>query len=324
MKGDLVQLAHYWRTLEAAGAAARTPWAGVLGSEGNVVWFRLGEVMWRNTDRAGVTLELNSLGVYDPEFAQRLAITVGESAHRIDPDVPLLVEPARIGDCGECTWRRHCGQILHHQQDISLLPGVNLPQWRALGSIGAATLPELARLGADVGVPGLADHLLNRAVDEARAWLGSAPAYRRHGVAEIIVPHADIELDGDMENVADGADLWGVWVTDGAGTGLVEEGYLAFVDWNPEASIVGAIAFERFWTGLVALQDRCADVGARLVAYCRSAGAENRWLQQAARRSTSRTRSSSSWGRRLGWICCGCSRTRWSPAREAASRRSRR
>jgi hypothetical protein len=62
VKGDLIQLARYSRTLQAAGAVAGAPWGGALGAEWQVVWYRLDEVMWCHTDRSGVTLELSSLG----------------------------------------------------------------------------------------------------------------------------------------------------------------------------------------------------------------------------------------------------------------------
>ena len=108
IKGDLVQLAHYWRTLEAAGLVPTSPaWSGLLGAEGRIVWYRLDMPMWRHTSRSGVSAKLSSLGVYDLEFAQRLAIAAAAVAHRADPEQPLLVEPVRIGSApsasGGCT-----------------------------------------------------------------------------------------------------------------------------------------------------------------------------------------------------------------------------
>jgi predicted RecB family nuclease len=124
---------------------------------------------------------------------------------------------------------------------------------------------------------------LQRAVDQARAYLGPEPAYLRRDVRRLEVPRADVEVDVDMENVLNGAYLWGVWVNDRTGLGIADDGYRAFVDWNPDPAQAGGAAFAAFWTWLQQLRDECRRAGASVAAYCWSASAENTWLRAGGR-----------------------------------------
>ena len=87
-------------------------------------------------------------------------------------------------------------------------------------------------------------------IDRVRARIGPQPAYRRRGVGELDVPRGDIELDIDMENVADGTYLWGVLVTERHQGGPPSVDYLPFVSWNPSAADGELDAFTRFWDWL--------------------------------------------------------------------------
>ena len=71
----------------------------------------------------------------------------------------------------------------------------------------AADLVHIDPLTARFGDAGLGD--LPQQIDNARARIGPSPAYRRRDVEQVVVPRADIEIDVDMENVADGCYLWG-------------------------------------------------------------------------------------------------------------------
>jgi predicted RecB family nuclease len=100
-----------------------------------------------------------------------------------------------------------------------------------------------------------------RAILEARAVLGPEPVYRL-GPERPDVPRFDIEMDVDMENGIDGfVYLWGVWATDRAGTGLVEDGYVPFHSWDRLDGESEFAVFERFWVSLTDLRQRATTAG---------------------------------------------------------------
>jgi predicted RecB family nuclease len=282
-RDDLLQLAHYHRSLRACGRAAEGPaWAGVIGREQQVVWYELGRSRWQGgTDGRESTLES-----YDHRFARRLAIADVAEQHRKNPSLPLLVAPVRISECTACPWREHCDKLLQDAGDLSLLPRLSSRERTALLDVGVSTIAELAVLADDIAVEGISDGPLDGFVDAARARLGDQIAYRRQGVRDVRVLRADIELDVDIENL-DEVYLWGVQVTDRSGTDFLENGYLPFVTWEEGLSEFAATQlFVQFWSWLTAVQQRCDDAGLSLAAYCWSGpAAENRWMRRYAERS---------------------------------------
>jgi hypothetical protein len=130
-KNDLMQLAHYWRMLEACGHAPQTDgpvWGGIIGTENCIVWtdltlrrFRASE--WLPVERTPRRL-LSALELYDIEFAFRLDIARAARAHSLGAGLPLLVEPVKIGECKSCEWWPACNDTLTaNGVDISLDTG---------------------------------------------------------------------------------------------------------------------------------------------------------------------------------------------------------
>ncbi len=128
---------------------------------------------------------------------------------------------------------------------------------------------------SDVGLGALPTH-----IDLARAALGPAPAYRRRGVAAVIVPRADVEVDIDMENTELGCYMWGSYVSDRSNTGFAKTGYRAFVTWEPLTLDSEAENSLRFWRWLMQIRQECHDAGMTFAAYCYNAAAENTYLRR--------------------------------------------
>lgn len=286
-KKDLLQLAHYHRMLESCGhAVGGDVWAGVLASEGQVVWYRLDLPMWQTpaTSDGRKRKKRTSLEVYDFEFGFRLDIAAVAGAHLEDGAAnPLLVAPIKVGDCDMCRWRRHCLPWLERRRDVSLLPRAGWQEWQPLSAAGLDTIPLLA---ASTGqeVVDLPQPTLARLRTEARARLGDAPAYLRDGIAGLEIPRADIEIDLDMENDTE-VYLWGMYVVDLTELDVAERGYRPVVDWSEDLDERDAITlFLRTWRWLRNVRDLCRDHGHSLAVYCWSGGgAEERWLRHYAR-----------------------------------------
>jgi predicted RecB family nuclease len=155
-EGDVLQLAHYHRMLEAAGHAPVAPWGGIVGKEQRAVWYDLNAALWLSGGKRRTALER-----YDFEFGFRLDVAATARRRGGDPSVEPLVVPVRIDQCDECEWWGVCGPILEETDDVSLLPRIGWPQWRDLRAGGVATQADLARLdwltarlidqGVDVG-----------------------------------------------------------------------------------------------------------------------------------------------------------------------------
>jgi predicted RecB family nuclease len=117
-------------------------------------------------------------------------------------------------------------------------------------------------------------------IDQARAALGPAPAYRRRGVERVVVPRGAVEVDVDMENTEDGVYLWGALVTGRATWGGAPDGYRAFLTWAPLTAAAEVALFSEFWTWLSGLRAAAAAAGLAFRAYCYNATAESTQLRR--------------------------------------------
>jgi predicted RecB family nuclease len=173
--GDALQLAHYWRLLEACGLAAGHPLGGIIGSDGGVWWIDLAEARWKRRS-------ISALDLYDREFRLRLAVIERQIKRNARPDLPPLVIPLRKSECPSCGWRQVCGLLLAEGDDVSLLPGAPWPNALRLIRRGIATRSLLAALDWDT------------------AWLmhGDAPGATQVGAAEILVAAEGVDASTDL------------------------------------------------------------------------------------------------------------------------------
>ncbi|MEY7970916.1 TM0106 family RecB-like putative nuclease [Saccharomonospora xinjiangensis] len=266
---DLLRLAHTRRLLEAAGHAERDrAIGGVVGLDADVVvWHDLTAATWSGGRTA--------LEEYDERFADRLAVARAAASRG-----EALAEPSRILECKRCPWWPVCEADLAKARDVSLV--VRGEDAAELRRAGISTVDQLAALDAGDESPiQWTGTTFDDAVALARAWLADLTVVRR--VEKVHVPRADVEVDIDMESFGDsGAYLWGCLLS-GADIG-VEQGYRAFVTWDPLPTDDEAHSFARFWAWLSDVRIRAAALGLSFRAYCYNALAENRWLYASVER----------------------------------------
>ena len=128
----------------------------------------------------------------------------------------------------------------------------------------------LAYAGASIG--NLADQ-----IDNARAALGPAGAYRKRGVTDPRIPRADVEVDVDIEYTNVGVYLWGTW-TSPAGN---QPAYRAFDDWSEPTFERGTSLFLEFWEWLMATREDARSNGLTFAAYYFT-DAETGWMRNYA------------------------------------------
>ena len=237
---DLMQLAHYWRLLEACGHDAdRGPVGGLVGSdtfasdEPFLVWQSLTEPDFSTFSRSRGTAKRSALERYDHEFGFRVKV-VDVAEQQGQPDAPLpLVRPVIIDECDSCPWHDVCfDEVGDSEPSVHVVSGrLGLREWNALRSVGVITVEDLAGLSLDD--PRLASYWPELDIKQARAQSRLEDAVTRAqmslagerlratGGRAHEVPGADVEVDFDLEWDADGRlYLWGLLVTDGNGQRL--------------------------------------------------------------------------------------------------------
>ncbi len=194
---DGLQLAHYWRMLEACGFAPdRRPVGAIVDSSESVWWLNLDDdvLQWPGGGDDDV---VSLLGWYDRAFAERVAVVARTLARNEDPSLPRAVAPWHHEECGLCPWRQVCRTELESVDDVSLVPRLGSADRARLAAHGITTVAGLAALDWDTArlVRDLAATSLS--IDGLRAaTLGADPSAPLHSVVGARRPAVLRALDG--------------------------------------------------------------------------------------------------------------------------------
>jgi predicted RecB family nuclease len=175
---DLLQVAHYWRLLDAVGHASTRPVGGVVGSDDPTV------CLWAELD-AGEPSLLTTLDRYLEEAKQVVAHGTTNQGH------PLVGSWWR-GECKRCSWQQYCLSELESAQDPTLLNGISVMDRSELADEGITTIADVANLDID-------DRRIQDAdvVTQARARISRKLLWR--GEDPDTLPSRPREVDFDIE-----------------------------------------------------------------------------------------------------------------------------
>lgn len=228
-----LQMAHYWRMLEALGRAATQPWAGLIGTDdlpdrGHVItWIHLGEASAAAPPSAAPGVDepalVSALERYDHEFALREGIAVTAAAQ--GPDDPPVLRPIVNRECTYCHWFSVCRPQLD-DDDLSLRINksrLDVQEIAMLRELGVETVGALAKVDLDHLLPRYLPLVTHRAGSEERlrlAWrrsvlMAKGIDFDRLTTGPIDLPAAPLEIDIDVETSADDrVYLWGFLISD--------------------------------------------------------------------------------------------------------------
>ena len=231
-----LQLAHYWRLLEATGFAAEHPWAGVVGIDRIDLPGHRAEpvITWLDLDAARVPPEPGSVEVpsdaapistlhrYDRALDYRVDLASAASN-----GAPLPMLPPITSECRGCVWLPHCTTLLD-PDDVSLRlqkSPLDAHEVAVLRDLGISTVHDLAAVDLDdllarclprVSHRDGAEHRLRRVFRRA-AMMAAGRELERLTPAPIELPRHDLEIDIDIETSSDDrVYLWGFLVDDPA------------------------------------------------------------------------------------------------------------
>lgn len=247
----LLQMAHYWRLLEAAGHAAGGPsLVGIIGTDDieevggrGVTWVDLDAKIIRTFSRTSADgWKLRSpMERYAHEHRFRVHVATLAAARTGVDDTPAPVVPIVVRECDHCQWWERCrGQL--HDEAISLRINktpLDVREISALSRLGIQTVSDLATADIESLLVGYLPEVRHREGAESRVRLAARRArllstgveLERVTSGPIGVPRAGIEIDLDIETSESGRTyLWGLLITDKASRTTTYRAFVRFED----------------------------------------------------------------------------------------------
>lgn len=251
---DYLQLAHYWRMLEAIDRAPTGHTNGFiigtdtldLAGQGRILtWLQLDLPLFETYSRSRGTAKRSALERYDHEQAFRLKVATTAARGGA-----ALVQPIFTSECDSCPWLDYCRGLTGEDTASARITSgrLSVREWAALADAGVVSIEDLAELDPTAKsftntylpeVTHVRDPLgrLRTAIRRARMSRDGIPI-ERETTGPVDLPRAQAEIDFDIEwDTTDCVYLWGALVTRPGD----EPRYHPFVSWD-ELDDAGATA----------------------------------------------------------------------------------
>lgn len=253
-ESELIQMAHYVRTLQGLGWAAEREVAALIGTDmlmgledgrpaaHGIVWVDLRHRFLRTFSRTAEShwRMRSAVERYDHEFAFRVTVAETAAQHVEGEPYHPRVTPIVVRECASCPWWQRCEPLLD-SEDLSLRitkTPLDVREISVLRRLGISTLADLADADLDELLPQYLPEVAHRNQAERRLRTATRRAQMmREGVRlsrqdqdPIRLPAGDIEVDLDIETSGnDEIYLWGLLVSSEGRPPV----YHAFAHWGP-------------------------------------------------------------------------------------------
>ena len=270
---DLLQMAHYWRQLEALGwSAGGDPTVGVVGTdrlsdvvesvrgpvpaddadELVITWISLTAKLIRTFSRTSAEgwKDRAALERYDHEHAFRVKVAnVAQRRQGAADDPAPMVSPIVVRGCSHCEWWETCRASMP-PNDISLRiekSRLDVREITVLRSLGIHTVNDLARTDLNELLPRYLPEVTHRPGAAERLELATRRAIlinnnvelERFDQTRFDLGEPAVEIDFDIEtSAADRIYLWGFWVREvAAGAAPYYKAFARFEDLDSAGEI---------------------------------------------------------------------------------------
>ena len=251
---DFIQLAHYSRMIDAAGFGptdekrigfiiGRDNLIEQIGSEYIFVWHDLMKPLFKTFSASLGSRKRSALERYDHEHNFRIKVAKAAVLRTGSPSDPEpLVQPIGQAECTECLWEPSCAPLLEGMASGDITSGaLSIREWLTLQNMGVTTTQDLAEL--DLTDQPWMDEYLKRVPHQNSAskrltdavtratMVQTGELLRRLNDAPLEIPHADIEIDFDIEwDELDRVYLWGARARQGRDDSTAQ--YRSFCSWD--------------------------------------------------------------------------------------------